>query len=281
MCEFCTQHGEGKKWYLQAKHYGEDLLSDVRRRRLITDFFGHPEQPDRDSKQLDKLRKAPAFIQQAIRKQGVRRMKKVHFGQVVPLEEVEQIFGFVNSIVRLPCICRHNTVGREARYCYGVSMGPGGGVFADLVKGLDNSFVRGPDTSFFEELTSEEALQAFADHEKEGLCHTVWTFVTPFIGGVCNCDRSDCLAMRATVVNDFKLMFRAEYVAEVNPDSCSGCRSCMRVCQFGALAYSAANKKAFVDQTACYGCGVCRAACQKNAIGLKPRAEAPVAASLW
>ena len=31
MCDFCVQHGEGKKWYVQAKNYAEDLLSDVRR----------------------------------------------------------------------------------------------------------------------------------------------------------------------------------------------------------------------------------------------------------
>ncbi len=31
MCEFCHKHGEGKKWYLQAANYSEDLLSDVRR----------------------------------------------------------------------------------------------------------------------------------------------------------------------------------------------------------------------------------------------------------
>jgi hypothetical protein len=49
MCDFCIQHGEGKKWYLQAKNYGEDLLSDVRRRRFITDFFAHPEHLSSDS----------------------------------------------------------------------------------------------------------------------------------------------------------------------------------------------------------------------------------------
>lgn len=128
MCEFCIQHGEGKKWYLQARNYSEDLLSDLRRRRFIADFFGHPEHLDRDSKQMEKLRQAPAFVQRAVRAHVVRRMKKWHFGQVLPLEDVEAIFGFVNSIVRVPCICRHVTLGREARYCYGVSLGPGGGV---------------------------------------------------------------------------------------------------------------------------------------------------------
>ena len=26
MCEFCTKHGEGKKWYLQMKNYSRELL---------------------------------------------------------------------------------------------------------------------------------------------------------------------------------------------------------------------------------------------------------------
>jgi len=39
MCEFCMKHGEGKKWYLEAKNYSEDLLSDVRRVKFIREFF--------------------------------------------------------------------------------------------------------------------------------------------------------------------------------------------------------------------------------------------------
>ena len=281
MCQFCVEHGEGKKWYLQAKNYAEDLLSDLRRRNFITDFFGHPEHLAADSTRLASLARAPAFVRRAISGLVTRRMKKQHFGQVLPLEDLEVIFGFVNSIVRVPCICRQITLGREVGYCYGISMGPGGGEFSDLLKNLDDSFLLGPDTAEFEELNAQEALEAFASHEKEGLCHSVWTFVAPFIGGICNCDRADCMAMRATVVHDVKVMFRAEYVAEVNPDLCTGCRSCMRVCQFGALVYSAADQKASVDQTACYGCGVCRSVCPNDALELKPRAEVPAVANLW
>ncbi len=39
MCEFCTQHGEGKKWYLQAKNYSEELLND-QRKQFMAEFFG-------------------------------------------------------------------------------------------------------------------------------------------------------------------------------------------------------------------------------------------------
>jgi len=281
MCDYCTQHGEGKKWYLRAENYSEDLLSDLRRRRFITDFFAHPEHLQRESRQLDSLRNAPAFVQRVVRSLSIRHMKKWHFGQVLPLEDVRTIFGFVNSVVRLPCICRYVGLGKEARYCYGVSMGPGGGALREILDDLDDSFISGPDTSGFEELTPDQALQALTDHESEGLCHTVWTFRAPFIGGLCNCDRSDCKAMQATVIHDFKVMFRAEYVAEVNPDLCAGCRSCMRACQFGALAYSATNQKAVVDHTACYGCGICRSMCRHDAITLTPRADSPVAADLW
>jgi heterodisulfide reductase subunit A-like polyferredoxin len=76
-------------------------------------------------------------------------------------------------------------------------------------------------------------------------------------------------------------MFRAEYVAEVSPELCAGCRECMRFCQFGALSFSAATKKAVIDKKRCYGCGVCRAACQRNAIRLLERIAVPETAKLW
>ncbi|MGI5817994.1 MAG: 4Fe-4S binding protein [Armatimonadota bacterium] len=281
MCQFCAQHGDGRKWYLQAKNYSEDLLSDLRRRDFIRGFFGHSEDLREGLQAMDRLERAPGFVQRVVKGAITRRMKKQHFGQVVPLEDIEAIFGFVNSIVRVACICRRETLGRDVGYCYGISMGPGGGMMADLVHEVDPSFLHGPDTSQFDELTSDEALRAFAEHEREGLCHSVWTFVAPFIGGICNCDRLSCMAMRATVMHGTRVMWRAEYIAEIDPDLCTGCRSCMRACQFGALSFNAADRKVEVDQTACYGCGVCRNACSNDAITLKDRAEVPTVAALW
>ena len=280
MCEFCHKHGDGKKWYLQAKNYGEDLLADARRRQFIRDFLGSPEHLAEDSARLEQFAKLPAFVRRAVGAVVTGRQKKIHFGQVVPLEDLQEILGFVNSIVRTPCICRHITTGKDVGYCYGIVMGPGAGL-AKVLRGVDSSFGAGPDTVRFERLKGEQALEALREHEQEGLCHTVWTFHTPFIGGICNCDRADCLAMRSTVTHGLKVMWRAEYVASVDPDACVGCRACMRLCQFGALGYSAATKKAVVDQTACYGCGICRSACTTGAIKLTPRAEVPAVAAVW
>lgn len=281
MCEFCHRHGEGKKWYLQAKNYSEDLLSDMRRQQYIANFMSQPERAAHGVAQLGKVDKLPSFVQTVLTPYLSNRQKKVHFGQVVPIEECEQIFDFVTSVVRIACLCRHNTVGTEQRYCYGVSMAPMGGKLAQIIREIDVNYLTGPDTAGLEVLNKEEALASFREHEQEGLCHTVWTFITPFIGGICNCDRTDCLAMRATLTNNVPVMFRAEFVAEANPDLCNGCRQCMRVCQFGAIGYSAANKKVFIDQRRCYGCGICRTSCEKDAITLYDRSSVPVAANKW
>lgn len=284
MCEFCHQHGEGKKWYLNARNYAEDLLSDARRRKFIDQFNNiAPEKlfsiiEGLDSR-MDRLNQMPGIVRRLMSWRAVNRQKQIHYGQVVPIEDIERILEFVNSLVRIACICRYGKLRSEQRYCYAISMVPDGGKMAEMVR--KSSFLNGPGTMGLETLTKEEALAAFRDHEKESLCHTVWTFVTPFIGGICNCDRSECAAMRATVTHKFPVMFRAEYVAEISPESCNGCRACMRACQFGAISYSAALKKAFIQSRECYGCGVCRAHCTKDAISLSDRNKVPVAARLW
>lgn len=280
MCEFCHKHGEGEKWYLQAENYSEDLLSDLHRRKYIHDFFLNPEKKGRNVDRLDDLNRLPSFVQAVVKPFIANRQKRTHYGQVLPLEDIEKIFGFTNSVVRLPCICRHVTVGTEQRYCYGISMEPGEETeMGRLIRSIGADYLTGPHTSGLEAVPAEAALEQFRELEKKGLVHTVWTFLSPFIGGICNCDL-DCLAMRA-LSKAYPSMYRAEYVAEVNMDMCSGCRSCITACQFGAIGYSIAHEKVTINPLKCYGCGICRASCGKNAIVLKDRSEVPAAANLW
>lgn len=281
MCEFCHKHGEGRKWYLEARNYGEDLLSDARRRKMISGFFAEPERARAGVERLEQLGKLPGLVRRAVTWNVTRRMKQTHYGQVVPMEDIERIFGFVNSITRLACFCRQATVGSEQRFCYGISMAPESGEFGKIVRDAGVGYLTGPDGRGLESLSKDQALAAFREHEKEGLCHTVWTFITPFIGGICNCDRQDCLAMRSTINYGLPMVFRAEYVARVDDQLCNGCRSCMRVCQFGAISYSAAREKAAIDPRMCYGCGICRSVCPRGAITLSDRASVPAAARIW
>jgi Pyruvate/2-oxoacid:ferredoxin oxidoreductase delta subunit len=281
LCEFCVKHGEGKKWYLQARNYSEDLLNDARRRTFIIDFLSEPGRLRHSVAQLDRFDKLPRFLRTTIGRLITKKMKKSHFGQVVPMEDVEAIFGIVNSITRLACICRSVTLNQEKRYCYAISLGPNGGRLEDTFEGLGTSFFGGPEATGLERLAKEEALAAMKGHEREGLCHTVWTFETPFIAAICNCDRTDCLGLRSTLTHGVRVLFRSEYVAFVDQGSCTGCRECMRLCQFGAISFSAGRKQVMVDKKLCYGCGICRSGCARHALSLQDRAAVPSVAHLW
>ena len=198
-----------------------------------------------------------------------KTQKKSHFGQVVVIEEVEQIFKLAEGVIRLPCVCRKVTIGnKNARYCYGLTLD------LRLRESLDDSLN-------LEILSPGQALDSVRKLDKEGLIHSVWTFKTPYIGGLCNCDQ-DCMAFRITHERRyFQNMFRGEHIATVDLDACNGCKICIRQCQFGAMRYSATNKKVLIDPRACYGCGVCRAGCHRNAISLHPRIQEPLAAGIW
>lgn len=271
MCEFCLKHGEGQKWYLNAKNYSEDLLSDISRNKYIAEFLTRPSAIAAGERWVSRIEKAPLPIRAALRRLVTRKMKPVHFGQVVPIEEIEKIFEFVNSVVRVACVCRHVTQKKEARYCYGLSISPNGGKLKDILEGLDNSFLNGPESAGLEVLSTEEALASIREHEEEGLCHTIWTFQSPFIAGICNCNTNDCLAMRCTVQHETPVMFKAEYKAWIDSELCTGCQSCLSTCNFNAMSYQSEENKVSIDPDRCYGCGVCRPACSENAIELSEK----------
>ena len=264
MCEFCTEHGEGKEWYLTMKNYGQELLSQAGRREQITAFVQNFETDVAESlSMLDAIQALP-FVPGVVSQAATARQKKIHFGQVVPIEDVDKVLGLVDNIVRLPCPCRSLTTGRkEVRYCYGLGIDPTGliGQFPDYGENL-------------EWLTVQEAQTAIRKLDVEGLVHSVWTFTTPFIGAICNCDQ-DCVAYRLQVgAGMMQVFFPAEYVAAVDWERCSGCKLCRGQCPFGAIRYTAGQDKCAIDPALCYGCGVCRAACKKDAIKLEPRRRA-------
>jgi len=168
MCEFCTQHGEGKKWYLTMENYSRDLLEQDGRREFMAEFLNNfVERTPPGVSQLESLARTP--LMRAARSILTRRQKKNHYGQVVPIEEIEQILGQVEGVIRLPCVCRRVTTGNmNARFCYGLTLDE------RLSAALDDSFS-------LEILSKNEVITAIRKLDKEGLVHSVWTFKTPYL----------------------------------------------------------------------------------------------------
>jgi NAD-dependent dihydropyrimidine dehydrogenase PreA subunit len=281
MCEFCTKHGEGKKWYLQIKNYSQELLHaelSSQQKKIVkvnsrvewineffNDFVLPQPKPEKEPVSKDTTKPKPSEDQ-------IMEVRKTeHFGQILPIEDVEAVIDMVNSITRIPCGCRIVTTGKaDKRFCFGL--------------GLDNWGIMGkyPDAaSSLEVLNKDEAKKIFREFDKEGLIHSIWTAVTPFVLGICNCDR-DCLAYRYYIQKDgTPTFFRAEYICQIDSNLCNGCKSCMKQCQFGAEFYSSLLGKVYIDPTKCFGCGVCRTACPNQAIKLIPRNKEPQAVNIW
>lgn len=273
MCEFCIQHGEGKKWYLQAKNYSEELFNEERK-RFIADFFGRFEETMVNKYgALDKLIAADPAAFKAMLPSLVEQQKKDQWSQVVPLEDVEQILDMSLSVVRLPCVCRSTLQGRyDARYCFGVT------TFVPE----SHPILEYPDWSAdLELLTKEEAKKAFQKLDRNGLVHSVRTFITPYVGAICNCSVDECIPLKLRLRVGFPALFKAEYVASIDWESCNGCRDCKKQCNFGAISYSPSLDKCYINEFQCYGCGVCRAICREDAITLRDRNAIPVLAKEW
>lgn len=270
MCEFCIRHGDGKKWYLNAANYAEELLQDVRRAKYIEEFI-----PDITSKAgrwlkiLDRGRqRSPALTARLSRIQS-RRMKAVHYGQILPIEDVQSILAIVGEVVRLPCVCREVLEKKQEAVCYLLMASPDSLGLKELIGRREESlpFVEG-----MERVDADEALSQMKSYEGKGMVHSVWTFHTPFIGGLCNCDPRGCLAMNFTE-RGLPLYLPGEEKAVVDEENCSGCGACEEICIFDAVA-AAEDGTAVIDSDRCQGCGICRGACETDAIALRPQPAA-------
>lgn len=285
MCNFCVQHGEGKRWYANARNYAMDLDSDLRRRGFMVGFARDFERKRRAIEAgLHALRFVPRPARGWLSGRAESMFLRDHFGQPVPIEECARIFDIATNITRLPCVCRGAMrPGSNAESCCIVmTVRP----HDRLVREIFRDYAGGPQAEGFESLTKGEALDYLRRAEERGLCHTAWTFGTPFIAALCNCDLpSGCMAMRIQLLSRVRLMWRGEDVAVHRADLCTNCRRCVQKCPFGAIRAGRDGARRgdgiVVDRQACWGCGTCRSACRQGALALEPRADAPDVATVW
>ncbi|HUL00662.1 MAG TPA: 4Fe-4S dicluster-binding protein [Nitrospirota bacterium] len=265
MCEFCTKHGEGKIWYQNASNYAADLLSDLRRRKYIENFlttaFGEGFQT---IGRLETIYKKKGRLPQAVSNALISKAKDEHFGQVLPIDEINNIVSKAATIVRLPCACRWNMEKKEDRCCYAISYGP-----ESWYNSIDMSYFGKVANEGLEPISADKAIDQMKAMEIGGAIHTIWTMMTPFIGAICNCLPDGCLAMRTLSLIKVETMERGEYVAKVDETRCNGCGLCGIRCHFKAITSDFNGRtQAHIARHKCFGCGLCRNVCNTGAISL-------------
>jgi len=121
------------------------------------------------------------------------------------------------------------------------------------------------------EVALDEALAIMDQCREAGLVTQPATAQNP--AGMCNCC-GDCCGVLAALNKHPKPaeLVIANHLAEVAPDDCTGCETCLGRCQMGALQMDGEGI-ARVDPDRCIGCGLCVVSCPTEAIALVAKPE--------
>src|SRR5574340_296755 len=127
MCEFCVSHGEGKKWYEVMSNYTQELWERDNRQEFIKNLYPRLRRGVVYLEMLGTVKRRLPPVYRFVNSMVTRRLKREHFGQIVPREDAETIIDMARSVTRLPCVCREALTGApNARYCFALGFDPAG-----------------------------------------------------------------------------------------------------------------------------------------------------------
>jgi ferredoxin len=177
---------------------------------------------------------------------------------ILPYDEVKKLLEGAESFQVRDCICRkeRRLNGYDCGYPLDVCL----------------YFSTGGLASGEGSLTREEALSVLDRAEAAGLVHSV-SNVREGVWYVCNCCGCCCAVLRGITeygLNDS--VARANYYAEIDPDSCTGCGICLERCQVRAISME--NGIATTHHDKCIGCGLCVTGCPSGSVRLLRRPDA-------
>ena len=267
MCEFCKKHaGDKNKWYFNPKNYSKEM--GEARRELLEKVAGiyFEEWMISEAEAMGRLKKIP-ILNKLVNNLGGKHFREIHGGQLIPLKDALEVLELCGNPAVMPCVCRR-VAGLEKYCCLNF------GLIPELYKKAN------PD-EYMEEVSVNKAKRLLNKWDEEGLYHLIVWYKAPYVATICNCSNSYCFVYKGAQIPGFeKILLKGEYVAKVNQKLCSGCKTCLTRCPFGAISFNVDDGVAFVNIKACSGCGLCQSGCEKNAITLIDRKLTP-AKNLW
>jgi electron transport complex protein RnfB len=182
---------------------------------------------------------------------------------VLPYDDVRAILQEARSFVIGDCVCRVQQEQLDTRRC-------------DFPVKACLWFSKSEAADREGAISRGEALGFLDEIEKIGLVHTV-SNVAEGHGYVCNCCGCCCGLLRG--INEWGIdhsVAQANYYAEIDQESCTGCAVCLGRCQVSAI--SEGDGVYLVDRDRCIGCGLCVTGCADGAVALHPKPPEQVVA---
>lgn len=117
-------------------------------------------------------------------------------------------------------------------------------------------------------ITKEEALEILQKNQEEGLI--IQPDNSQKLSFICSCCSCCCenLSKYILLPNPASVVI-ANYYAEVDPDLCIGCGTCVEICQMKAISLK--DEVSSIKRKRCIGCGNCVVKCPEEAISLYKR----------
>ncbi|MFX1320158.1 MAG: ATP-binding protein [Promethearchaeota archaeon] len=117
-------------------------------------------------------------------------------------------------------------------------------------------------------VTKEEALEILKQSEQDGLVHKAYHLhsdISKEEVAICNC--CSCCCPNSRNVQNNAVVNATFYLAQIDPDLCIGCGTCIEKCYNNAIFLNDENKAERIKEF-CIGCGVCAYFCPENAISM-------------
>ncbi|MEW6112878.1 MAG: 4Fe-4S binding protein, partial [Thermodesulfobacteriota bacterium] len=208
------------------------------------------------------------YFNEALAKQGISHTpplrtvpvnKSIDYSwPIMPYEDIKGMMKGKEKISVAKCICRvqqgllDKGCGKPLEVCF--QFGSHADYYVD--KGMGRY------------ITQEEALQILDKCDEAGLVPQ--PISSQELGGMCNCC-GDCCGILRSIKFHPKPAERVltNYYAEVDPEVCSACETCVDRCQMEAILVGD-KEVAEVNRDRCIGCGLCVTTCPSEALSLKP-----------
>jgi heterodisulfide reductase subunit A2 len=92
--------------------------------------------------------------------------------------------------------------------------------------------------------------------------------------------QASAAASRANILMSRGKVTVEAITSRIQPDLCTGCGMCVRVCPYGAILLDKETKQATVVEAACAGCGTCSPECRFGAITMRHYTDEQIVAQI-
>jgi len=181
--------------------------------------------------------------------------------KVVPYEDARAIVKSKDRLAVANCICRvqQGLLGQACDKPLEVCLMAGSHAEYYVDKGMGRW------------INHEEAFEILERCEEAGLVPQPFNAKNP--GGMCNCCGDCCGVLRGLKKHPKPVeMVITNYYAQVDPDLCSACETCLDRCQMEAITIGDEGV-ALIDLNRCIGCGLCVTTCTTEAMSLQPKPD--------